>query len=89
MCSPSLKFCGYRAAFCSSDVRRVQLYLVACGLLLVNVGQPDERQLLLEEGDLSGKDHKSAELSSFRRGGSKSSGLMNLNQKTSTHRKNR
>lgn len=60
---------------------------MACGLLLVNVGKLVEG-LLLEEGDLGGKDHKTAALSSFRRGGSESNGLMNLNQKTSTGSKN-
>ncbi|KAK4830816.1 hypothetical protein QYF61_013745 [Mycteria americana] len=73
--------------FSFGDVRRTQLYLVAGGLLLVNMGKLVET-LLLEEGDLGGKDHKSAELSSFRRGGSESNGLMNLNQKTSTRSKN-
>lgn len=65
----------------------MELYLAACGLLPVNVGKLAE-SLLLEEGDLGGKDHKSAELSSFRRGGSGSNGLMNLNQKISARSKN-
>lgn len=40
-------------------------------MLLVSMGKQVERLLLLEEGDLGGKDHKSAELLSFRKGGSK------------------
>lgn len=63
------------------------MYLVACGLLLVNVGKLVEG-LLLEEGDLGGKITNQLKLSSFRRGGNESNGLMNLNQKTSTHSKN-
>lgn len=63
----------------------MQLCPVACNFLLVNVGKLVER-LLLDEGDLGGKDHKSAELSDFRRGGSESNGLM---KRTSSRSKNR